>query len=370
MARWSKRWTVTGRIMGAGRNTYPTLDVDGSPLNNHQRVDVVPRLEAEQKIDQARNQERQRIQEALDKAPYRRSGTPANDYQTGYDAGVEDVRKLLAALDTLDPSGEKAGDCKRCEGSRWVCPECGKGKPACEASDCSAVINSADGCRDCSEPNVLSRAEAELAIRGLPYILGEDGEAARVLARRLIAFVDSDSNGTGKKPASHPSGEREQGDDWKPVELHRGGPNAEPFRLLESYPTSEDGIETRLYVPAPAPDSQLTLREALERAWLLGWHYRDDMGERTSVDEYTKVAEAHAYAALCELRGDPSGEQGEEERWPEFIVVALGPDDSLNTAHTPDGIKSLSRRQSVRTYTLAPICQPANPATDTSKEER
>jgi|GEM_PF-4224866 len=52
------------------------------------------------------------------------------------------------------------------------------------------------------------------------------------------------------------------------------------------------------------------LREALERAWLLGWHYCDDMGERTSVEECTKVAEAHAYSALCEQ----VTERAEEER--------------------------------------------------------
>ena len=52
--------------------------------------------------------------------------------------------------------------CERCKDSKWVCPECGRAKPDCEASDCGVAAVSADGCPEgCAMPDCKPDPEEE-----------------------------------------------------------------------------------------------------------------------------------------------------------------------------------------------------------------
>jgi hypothetical protein len=215
-------------------------------------LDVVPKLEAEQKIekleaevervrkheqetaeavlrlaakteaerDQARNQERQRIQEALEKARARleamqgrqQNGEPhSRHWLQGEAHEIAKELRRLAALDTLDPSGEREPNAVEwcCDSCGLIAPEESKGWEQTGPDDAGVTV---ERCPDC----------------------------------RL------------EKPVSHPSGEQgeESNEDWPAVMVMRekdlpGPPRPSHFFIWwEVGDYDDDRYEVRRYVPA------------------------------------------------------------------------------------------------------------------------
>lgn len=209
---------------------------------------------------------------------------------------AETVFEAADALAAVIKARVSARGCPTCKDSMWVCPECGRAKPDCEASGCGVAAVSADGC-------------PEGCATDQPQVLEEFGDLRKVIDRACLAVSKGDSP---EAVAAYI---------WSNV-----GPSlaAGRERTKQAESVFEEARREANREEARIEKAEAALAEIAEKCWL---HPNDAPATKEQVEDTLYAAHRIALAALDSTQGgrDPLPAR-ERERIKQTGVLSIDPD--------------------------------------------